>query len=63
MNKEDEKREQVIQGIAELMRDNTFTFEYKVKKKPNGIRIICEVSQDDMEEMVKNWQAKKGKTI
>lgn len=48
MTKE-EQREKVIQGIAELLRHSTFTFEYRVKKKPEGIKIISEVTQEQLE--------------
>ena len=39
----------MIQGIAELLRHSTFTFEYRVKKKPAGIKIISEVTQEQLE--------------
>lgn len=52
-NEQDEKREKVINGIADLLRNNAFSFEYKVAKKPKGIKIIFEVSQEQMEEIVK----------
>ncbi len=48
MTKE-EQREKVIQGITELLRHSTFTFEYRVKKKPTGVKIISEVTQEQLE--------------
>lgn len=50
---QDEKREQVIQNIADMLRKNPFTFEFKVKKNPKGIKIICEVAQEQMDAMIK----------
>ena len=45
----EEKREQVIQNLTELLRDNPFTFEFKVKKKPAGIKVIYELTQEEMD--------------
>lgn len=52
---QDEKREQIILTLADWMRNNPFTFEYKVVKKPKGIKIIYEVSQEEMDAMVKEY--------
>lgn len=61
---QDEKREQVIQNIADMLRTNPFTFEFKVKKNPKGIKVIYEVTQDEMDAMMKKaaeeYKAKKG---
>ena len=56
----EEKREQVVQNITEMLRNNPFTFEFRVKKKPQGIKVIYEVTQEDMDRMV-NDAAKKNK--
>lgn len=50
---QDEKREQVIQNIADILRTNPFTFEFKVKKNPKGIKVICEVTQEQIDGMMK----------
>ena len=57
---QEEKREQVIKDIAEMLRRNPFTFEFKVKKKPQGIKVIYEVTQEEMNHMM-NDAAKKRK--
>lgn len=61
---QDEKREQVIQNIADMLRTKPFTFEFKVKKNPKGIKVIYEVTQDEMDAMMKKaaeeHKAKKG---
>lgn len=49
---QEEKREQVIQNIADMLRTNPFTFEFKVKKNPKGIKVIYEVSQEELEELL-----------
>lgn len=61
---QDEKREQVIQNIVDTLRTNPFTFEFKVKKNPKGIKVIYEVTQDEMDALMKKaaeeHKAKKG---
>lgn len=52
MNNE-EKRELFIQKVAELLRENAFTFTFKVKKKPEGIKIIWEITQEQMDAITK----------
>lgn len=52
-NEQDEKREKVICMIAGLMRTNNFSFEYKVVKKPQGIKVTFEVTKEQMDEIVK----------
>ena len=56
-----EKREQVIQNITEMLRHNPFTFEFKVKKKPAGIKVIYEVTQEQMDCMTKQVIDKSSK--
>ena len=60
MTELEEKREQAIQLIADLLRDNEFTFEYRVKKKPQGIKIIYELTQEELDEIIEG-AAKKRK--
>ena len=55
-----EQREQVIQNITEMLQHNPFTFEFKVKKKPAGIKVIYEVTQEQMDRIMEN-AAKKHK--
>lgn len=52
MTKEEE-REQVILGIANMMRKTNFTFEFKVKKNPTGIKVIYEVTQEQLNAIMK----------
>ena len=49
----EEKREQIIQGLADMMRTTSFQVEFVVKKKPAGIKVIIEVTQEQMEGIVK----------
>jgi len=49
----EEKREQVIQGLADLLRTTEFQVEYEVKKKPQGIKVIIEVTQEQMESIMR----------
>lgn len=57
----DEKREQAIQAIAAMMRDSGFNLEFKVKKKPQGVKVIIEVTQDQMDAMMDNMKQKMEK--
>ena len=43
---------QVILNIAEQLHHNRFTYEFNVKKKPAGIKIIYEVTQEEMAVML-----------
>lgn len=49
----EEKREQTIQGLADILRTSPFQVEFKVKKKPAGIKVIIEVTQEQMEGIAK----------
>lgn len=42
----------MIEGIANLLRCSSFTFEYRVKKKPEGIKIIIEVTQEQLNDIM-----------
>lgn len=53
METKEVKREQVIQMVAEMLRHNAFSVEFKVKKKPAGIRIIYETTQEELDRMSK----------
>lgn len=49
----EEKKEQTIQSLADLLRTSPFQVEFKVKKKPAGIKVIIEVTQEQMEGIAK----------
>ena len=54
---EEEKRDEAIRMLIELMKENPFTMEFKVVKKPKGIKIIYEVTQEEMDVLL---QIQKG---
>lgn len=54
----EEKREQTIQCLADILRTTSFQVEYKVKKKPAGIKIIFEVTQEYMNAMIEKIASK-----
>ena len=58
----EEKREQTIQGLADMLRTSPFQVEFKVKKKPAGIKVIIEVTQEQMDGITKQT-LKKAKRI
>ena len=49
----EEKREQTIQGLADMLRTSPFQVEFNVKKKPAGIKVIIEVTQEQMDGIAK----------
>ena len=49
---EEQMREQAIQNIVGLLRTAPFKMEFKVVKKPKGIKIIYEVTQEEMDMLV-----------
>ena len=53
----DEQRDQIIQGLVKILESTPFTLEFKVKKKPAGVKIIYELTQEEMDAIVEN-QAK-----
>lgn len=54
----EEEREQAIQAIADMMRTTGFDVELQVKKKPKGIKVIIEVTQEQMDAMVEQMKGK-----
>lgn len=57
----EEKREQTIQGLADMLRTSPFQVEFKVKKKPAGIKVIFEVTQEQMDKITKQVIDKSSK--
>jgi hypothetical protein len=49
---QDEKREVIIQHTVGLMRENPFSFEFKVKKNPKGLKIIYELTQEELDALM-----------
>ena len=60
---QEERREQAIQDVAELLRRNPFMVEFKVKKKPEGVKVILEVTQEEMNAMTQNAANKGSKEL
>lgn len=44
-----EKRQVTVNSIAVMLMNNPFKFEFKVVKKPKGIKVIYEVTQEEMD--------------
>ena len=53
-----EKREQTIQGIADMLRTTPFQVEFKVKKRPQGIKVIIDVTQEQMDATIESVKHK-----
>lgn len=52
MNKQQQIRQETIQRIASMLEETPFTFEFKVVKQPEGIKITYEVTQKEMDAIV-----------
>jgi len=52
MTKEEIERQQVIESITGMLQTTPFTFEFKVVKKPKGIKIIYEMTQEQMDALM-----------
>ncbi len=50
---DEEKREQVMQALTSMLETTPFSVEFKVKKKPAGIKVIIEVTQEQMDGIAK----------
>lgn len=50
---QEEKRDAAINQVAQLLKVNPFSMEFKVVKKPKGIKIIYEVTQEEMNEIIR----------
>lgn len=49
---QEEMINEAIKNVAELLRTNPFKMEFKVVKKPKGIKIIYEVTQEEMDKLL-----------
>lgn len=55
------QREKAIRSVTEMLWKYPFKLEYKVKKKPQGIKVIFEVTQEHMNIMIANAAIKGSK--
>lgn len=56
----EEMRETVIGKITQMLHEVPFTFEFKVKKKPTGIKVIYECTQEALDAAMKEVAAEEG---
>ena len=56
----EEQKEKLIESLASLLRTTPFTVEFKVVKNPKGIRIIHEVTKEQMDAIVEAQIKRKG---
>lgn len=54
-----DQREKVLNGLMKLLSNSAFTYELVVKKKPKGIRIIHEVTREEMDAMLEKCKEEK----
>lgn len=55
---EEQQREEMIQNIVDCLQHTPFSFEFKVKKNPKGIKIIYEVTEEQMNSMMEDGMEK-----
>ena len=53
MDKAEEARERTIRVLVNELRQRPFSVEFAVKKKPKGIKVIFEVTQEEMDALTK----------
>lgn len=55
-----DQRSLLVNRITEMLMSQGFTFEYVVRKKPKGIKIVYEVTQEELNAMVEKSKEEKG---
>lgn len=55
---QEEKRHAAVQSLMELLENNPVSMELKVVKKPKGIKVIYEVTQEEMNTLVQMQREK-----
>ena len=56
---QEEKRDATIKDLVELLKNNPFSMEFKVVKKPKGIRVIYEMTQEEMDMLLAMQKGRK----
>lgn len=56
-----DRREQVINNITDMLRKFPFTFEFEVKEKPEGVKVIFEVTKEQMDKMLEKARKEENK--
>lgn len=54
-----DQRSLLVNRITEMLMSQGFTFEYVVRKKPKGIKIVYEVTQEELNAMVEKSKEEK----
>lgn len=54
-----DQRKKVLKGIMDIIEHNHVTLEIVVKKKPKGVKIIWEVTEEYMKQMVEKSKEEK----
>ena len=58
MTPQEIQRELFIKSFSQMLRDFPFSMTYKVKKRPEGIKIVVEVTQEEMDEIINKRMSK-----
>lgn len=57
---EQEQRELMLEQVIGLLKNNPFTFEIKVKKKPAGMKVIYECTKEYLDALMDEVQNRRG---
>ena len=60
---QEEYREITIQKIADMLRNTPFTFEFKSVKNPKGIKVIYEVTQEELDAAIRKVHKLKNNEV
>lgn len=63
LNVAKDQREKIIRNIADDLRRMPFTFEYVVKKNPKGIKVIYEVTQEQIDRIIAHAQEERERKL
>lgn len=53
---QEERLEQFLHLLNEVLRTTPFTIEYKAKKNPQGIKIVYEVTQEQLTDFMRMFK-------
>lgn len=62
MDQSEKARKEIVQHISDMLMNNGFTFEYAVKKNPKGIKVIFEVTQEQLNKIIENSKKEYDRT-
>ena len=59
MTQKQKQQQAAVESVINLLRTRPFTFEFAVKKKPARLKVIYEVTQQQMDALIEQARFKK----